>query len=249
MFEAEQLLIRALDYPVVEAHQFEEPDLRTRFDEIGVEVERGSRIRFRKLNYAEAVRRHFWTNFPGLRDGFRHWIVDWGRRTTSADDRAEDVVERFFDACLHVNRLSDVVRAVDSWASGGPPEVALALNTLELGLADTREGWFFRRKCYWWSVNHSLPAPLAHVVIAACVDVIAPNHPQQAIVRLHHATRHRDTDVAKAAQSALLGLSEDRRVLRRLLTRLVEPERSGLLRQPRSRPVPAASDPARLLTE
>ena len=66
-------------------------------------------------------------------------------------------------------------------------------------------------------------------------------------MRLHHATRHRDTDVAKAAQSALLGLSEDRRVLRRLLTRLVEPERSDL-RQPRDRALfLAASDPARLL--
>ncbi len=78
VFEAERSLIRALDYPVVEAHQFEEPDLRTRFDEIGVEVERGSRIRFRKLNYAEAVRRHFWTNFPGLRDEFRHWAMNAG---------------------------------------------------------------------------------------------------------------------------------------------------------------------------
>jgi len=247
VFEAERSLIRALDYPVVEAHQFEEPDLRTRFDEIGVEVERDSRVRFRKLNYAEAVRRHFWTNFPGLRDGFGLWVVDWGRRRTSADDRAEDVVERFLDACLHVNRSSDVVRAVDAWASGGPPQVALALTALELGLADIREGWVFRRRCYWWSVNHSLPAPLAHVVIAACVDVIAPNHPQQAIVRLHHAAKHRDDDVAKAAQSALLALSEDRRVLRRLLTRLVEPERSDL-RQPRDRALfLAAADPARLL--
>ena len=80
VFEAEQLLIRALGYPVVEAHQFEEPDLRTRFDEIGVEVERDSRIRFRKLNYAEAARRHFWTNFPGLRDGFRDWALNCGLR-------------------------------------------------------------------------------------------------------------------------------------------------------------------------
>ena len=247
VFEAEQSLIRALDYPVVEAHQFEEPDLRTRFDEIGVEVERGSRIRFRKLNYAEAVRRHFWTNFPGLRDEFRDWVVNCGLRMRSAGDHVEVFIEGYLDACLQVDRSADVTSAIDAWASGGPPQVALALSALERGLADPRDGWRFRRRCYEWSVNHRLPEPHVQVVIAACVDVIAPNHPQQAIVRLHHIARRRD-DVAQSAQSALLRLADDRRVLRRLLARLVDPERSDL-REPRDRALfLAAADPARLLT-
>ena len=246
VFEAEQSLIRALDYPVVEAHQFEEPDLRTRFDEIGVEVERGSRIRFRKLNYAEAVRRHFWTNFPGLRDEFRDWVVNCGLRMRSAGDHVEVFIEGYLDACLQVDRSADVTSAIDAWASGGPPQVALALSALERGLADPRDGWRFRRRCYEWSVNHRLPEPHVQVVIAACVDVIAPNHPQQAIVRLHHIARRRD-DVAQSAQSALLRLADDRRVLRRLLARLVDPERSDL-REPRDRALfLAAADPARLL--
>ncbi len=246
VFEAERLLIRALNYSVVEAHQFEEPDLRTRFDEIGVEVERGSRIRFRKLNYAEAVRRHFWTNFPGLRDEFRDWAMNCGLRMRSAGDHVEAFIGGYLDACLQVDRSADVISAVDAWASGDPPQLALALSALERGLADPRDGWRFRRRCYEWSVNHRLPEPHVQVVIAACVDVIAPNHPQQAIVRLHHIARRRD-DVAQSAQSALLRLADDRRVLRRLLARLVDPERSDL-RQPRDRDLfLAAADPARLL--
>ncbi len=138
--------------------------------------------------------------------------MDCGLRMRSAGDHVEDFIRRYLDACLKVDRSADVISAVDAWASGGPPQLALALSALERGLADPRDGWRFRRRCYEWSVNHRLPEPHAQVVIAACVDVIAPNHPQQAIVRLHHIARRRD-DVAQSAQSALLRLADDRRVL------------------------------------
>jgi hypothetical protein len=248
VFEADRLLVRVLNLPEEQNHQFEEPDLRARLGEIGVEIGRDGRVRFRKLNYGEAVRRYFWKHFPGLRDGFREWVVACCRDLPSVDRRGEDVVERYLQVCLEVNRSTDVLSAVSAWTSWRPLRAALALSALERGLVDPREGWKFRERCYEWAVSPGLSTPLAHVVIAACVDVVARNYPQQALVRLHHLTRHRDDEVARSAQSALLRLSDDRRVLRRLLARLVEPRRSNL-HEPRDRGLflAAVADPGRLL--
>jgi hypothetical protein len=136
---------------------------------------------------------------------------------------------------------------VGAWTSSRPLQPSLALSALEYGLADARYGWKFRAKCYEWSVNRRLPAPLGQVVIAACVDLIAPNHPQQALVRLHHLTRHGDEELAGTAQSALHRLSDDRRFLRRLLARLGDPARSNFY-DPRDRSLfLVVAEPGRLL--
>jgi hypothetical protein len=65
VFEADRLLVRLLDLPGEQGHPFEEPDLRKRLAELGAEIGRDGRVRFRMLGYAEAVRRHFWKHFPG----------------------------------------------------------------------------------------------------------------------------------------------------------------------------------------
>jgi hypothetical protein len=247
VFEADRLLVRALNLPEDQNHEFEEPDLRSRLGGIGAEIGPDNRVRFRELNYAEAVRRHFWKHFPGLRDRFRDWVVDCGR-VLPVDGDSDDVVRRYRDVCLEVNRSADVLIAVGAWTSSRPLQPALALSALEHGLADPREGWRFRRKCYEWSVSPGLSVPLAQVVIAACVDVIATNYPRQALVRLHHLTRHRDVGVVRTAESALLRLGDDRRILRRLLARLVDSRRSNL-HEPRDRSLfLAVADPGRLLT-
>jgi hypothetical protein len=247
VFEADRLLVRLLNLPGEQGHPFEEPDLHSRLAELGAEIGRDGRVRFRKLGYAEAVRRHFWKHFPGLRNRFRDWIVTCGRVLPSVEGGGDDVVRRYLDICLEVNRSQDVFIVVGAWTSSRPLQAALALSALEYGLADARDGWKFRAKCYDWSVNHRLPAPLGQVVIAACVDVIAPNHPQQALVRLHHLTLHRDEELAGTARSALDWLSDDRRVLRRLLARLADPTRSNLS-EPRDRSLfLVVAEPNRLL--
>ena len=48
------------------------------------------------------------------------------------------------------------------------------------------------------------------------------NYPNQALVRLHHLTLHRDPDVARAARFEIVRLAADRRILRRLLARLTD---------------------------
>ena len=245
VFEAESLLVQTVRYPDLQTHELEEPDLRSRLDDIDVEVGPDRRVRFRRPNHAEAVCRHFWRYFPRLRDQFRNWVVQCGHALSAVD--GDDVVERYLDACLQVGRSRDVLVAIEAWASREPLRLAAALTALERGLAAPREGWRFRRRCYEWSINRRLAVPLAHIVIAACVDVIAPNHPQQAIVRLHHLTRHDEDDVAMSARHALLRLADDRRLLRRTLARLVTPELSNL-HEPRGRSLfLALADPERLL--
>ncbi|GAA1195482.1 hypothetical protein [Pseudonocardia alaniniphila] len=247
VFEADRLLVRLLNLHEEQNHEFEQPDLRSRLGEIGVDIGRDGRVRFQTFNYAEAVYRHFWKHFPGLRDRFRDWVVECGRALPSVD--GDDViVERYLDVCLKVNRSADVLTAVEAWTSWAPPRAALALSALERGLIDSREGWRFRRRCYEWSINSGLPVPLAQVVIAACVDVIAPNYPQQALVRLHHLSRHHDEEVGTIAQSELLRLGSDRQILRRLLARLVNPKRSNLHESHDRGLFLAVADPERLLT-
>jgi hypothetical protein len=228
VFEADRLLVRMLDLQGGPGHPFEEPDLKKRLADIGAKIGRDGRVRFRELGYAEAVRRHFWKHFPGLRNRFRDWIVACGRVLPAVEGGDDDLVRRYLDVCLEVNRSQDVFIVIRAWTSSRPLRPALALIALGYGLVDTRDGWKFRAKCYDWSVNDRLPTPLGQVVIAACVDVIAPNHPQQALVRLRHLTRHGDEELAGAAQSALHRLSNDRRILRRLLARLADPTRSNL---------------------
>ncbi len=247
VFEAHRLLLRILGYPAPEAHELDEPDLRTSLDEIDVEVGPDRRVQFRKLNYAEAVLRHFWANFPGQRDRFRMWVVECGRRMRCPAGQADDFVGRFVDACLEANRSTDVIRALEAWTRDEP--LSLAQSALEKGLTDPRGAWRFRRRCYEWSVDYGMRASLAQIVIAASVEVIAPTHPQQAIVRLHHLARNRDDDVAATARAALVGLAEDRRVLRVLLSRLVDRERRRL-EYPRDRSLfLTAAHPGRLLGE
>jgi len=228
VFTAQQLLLQALDFNNGLMRELEQPDLPAQFEEIGVEVDSNSSIRFTKLNYADAVRKHFWSNFPGLRDCFRQWVLECGRRIPHSADQGTHFVGHYARECLRALRSDDLAEAIQRWTIEKPVQMELALSALDFGLADPRLGWKFRRKCYDWSTSRNLPSPLAHVVIAACFDSIAPNYPNQAIVRLHHLTRNRDDGVAEAARVKLITLIEDRRLLRRLLARLTDPTYSRL---------------------
>ena len=168
------------------------------------------------------MRRHFWDNFPDLRDRFREWVIDCGLQLPLSGEAGWQVVHNFVHECLRLGQAADVITAVDRWTRGEPLRITLAARALELGLSDVREGMAFRRQCYLWARDHQLVAPLARVVIAACVDVIVLNYPNQALVRLHHLTFHCDPDVARAARVEILRLAADRRILRRLLARLTD---------------------------
>lgn len=226
VFKAQQLLLQALHFN--NGHELEQPGLSARFAEIGVVVDGDAGIQFTTLNYAAAVRKHFWAEFPGLREGFRDWVIECGRQMEHSQDQGEQFVHHYAHECLRPLRPQHLIETVEQWTSEEPVQMELALSALEFGLADPRQGSTFRGKCYEWSRSRNLPPLLAYVVIAACNHVIAPNYPNQAIVRLHHLTRNRDDGVAEAARVGLLTLAEDRRLFRRLLARLTDPARRRL---------------------
>lgn len=231
VFTAQQLLLQALG--VKPRHEFEQPDRVHRLHQAGVEESGDTRIWFTKLNDARIVRRHFWDNFPGLRDPFRDWVVECGHRLPLSDDGGDEAVRRFVHECLRLRRVGDVIHAVQRWTSAEPPRTALAARALEIGLTDVDAGALLRHQCYLWAWRDQV-APLARVVIAASVDVIILNYPDQALVRLRHLASHRDVGVARAARAELLRLTGDRRNLRRFLSLLTD-QRYRRLRKPSDR--------------
>lgn len=234
VFTAQQLLLHVLHVNNGLGRELERPGLCARLAEIGVEPDGRGGIQFATLNYAESVRKYFWTNFPGLRDAFCDWVIECGRRMDYTADQGEEFVRRYARECLRTGRPDDLIKTVEKWTFEEPVRSELGFSALEFGLADPGKGRVFRGKCYEWSRKPHLEWSLAYVVIAACVRTIAPKYPNQAIVRLHHLTKNRNDAVAESAREGLLTLTEDRRFLRRLLARLTDPVR-GRLDDPRER--------------
>jgi hypothetical protein len=220
VLEAQRSMLRILDVATEVEHEFEKASLAHRFHQVEAEVDSDAVVRFPRLEYAEAVRRHFWSNYPALREDLQRWVVECGSRTSGPGADGDEFVRRFTDACLGARRPDDVVMAINSWAFGGAAQVALAASALAHGLEDARTRWWFHRQCYRWASARTLRPQIAELVIPACVELIAPNHPGEAVAQLHHLSRNHDTRVAEAARSALISLTGDRRILRRLLARL-----------------------------
>jgi hypothetical protein len=219
VFTADRRLLEVLHCELGELHELQLPDLGSRLERIGAEMDAEGRVRFTSLNYANAVRAHFWTHFPGLRDGFREWIIRCGG-LPHADRR---LVERFGEQVLRVGRPEDLIAAARAWATTGSAKAQLAQTALEHGLTDRRWAARFRRQLYDWSLERNLHAQLAYAVILACTSVLAGSWPGPAMVRLHHLmTRHQNAEIVQAAEDALVELASDGVFLRRLLLRLNE---------------------------
>ena len=228
VLDAQQSLLRILDTGAETKHEFEQAGLAHRFRAIDAEVDGNSAIQFPLLDYAEAVRRHFWGNHPGLGDKLREWVAERGSQMDWPRAVGDEFVRRFADACLSAQRPGDLVAVIEDWAFGNSAQVALATSALAYGLGDPRSDWWFRRQCYRWASARTLRPQIAGLVIPACATRIAPNHPTAAIVRLHHLSKNYDNGVAEFARSALISLADEPRIFRRLLARLANPPRARL---------------------
>jgi hypothetical protein len=94
-----------------------------------------------------------------------------------------------------------------------------AVQALTRGLEDQRQGWFFRRRIYDWSIKASLPPTLTEVIISMCTEVMAVRHPYEAVVRLHHLAR-RERGTTRARDELTRLIRADRRLIRLMLDRL-----------------------------
>lgn len=229
-------LLVILGHPQDETPRLARAGLGEQLEELSVAREDDGRVRFVRLAYDDAVRRHFWENFPDLRADFRDWVGECVELPgLGAEDRAR-LVDRFAEQALLTDRPDDLHVLIEKWThpSAGGRLRAEAAAALELGLSHERYGSRFRSHVYQWATARTTP-DLAGVLTVVCHQVMAVTHPEQAMVRLRHLALRQESpgDIKKAARSALLELAAgNRRLYGRLVQRLL----------PRSRPADGGLD-------
>jgi hypothetical protein len=220
--------LRAIDrHPADDRPRLEWEDLAEQLAEIGATADATGQVRFTRLAYDQAVRTHFWTNFPNLREAFRNWVgATLGHPKLSSEDRYT-VVTRFAEQALSTDRHDDLPRLVEKWvkrtdARGPSRLLPQATWAVQCGLNDERHSRFFRQQLLTWSRNPALPPDLAQVVVQMCSEVLSLTYPEQAMVRLHHIVRRHTDTAGTAARDVLLCLvNRNSRMCRFLLDRLM----------------------------
>ncbi|UTP34974.1 hypothetical protein [Streptomyces rapamycinicus] len=221
---ATTLLLHAVDHPKDDRPLLEHADLAMRLEEVSAGLTQHGAVRFKELEYDSAVRTHFWDHRPDLREHLGTWVgraVELTDPVLSPDDR-HHVVRRLSDQYMRTGRCEELASLAEQWTAVPTTARRLraAAQALEGGLLDERHGPSFRDKIYDWSRSDRLGEPFAQVLVEVCAEVIAVQHPDQALVRLHHlARRERRTTRARDALCRLM--QEDHRLRRRILHRLV----------------------------
>lgn len=213
-------LLDTTHHPPDETPALARPSFTEQLAAIGAHTDDDGRVRLDTPSLGNAIRVHFWTNFPDLRDALRDWIGTTARSAPLAPADRAALVDRFAEQALRHNRPADLSTLAARWA--GHRE--LSAQAIRLGLRSERHGAVFRRQLYQWSVDRALPPALAGLVIRSCMDELAVGRPDAAVVRLHHLARRQSGDAGAAARAALLDLVEsDDRQLRHMLGRLAQP--------------------------
>lgn len=229
VFNAEQKLLDSLEY-LPGDHALSRPDLAHRLQEIATRTGPKSRVHFIAPRHGPAVLEHFWVNYPGLRDGFRNWIIACGEVAGLDETEWRSAACRFADQVLRVGRPGDLIHAAAEWASSRRAwMLAPAEELFVRGLRDPEGGRAVRRQFYEWSKAPRLHPDLAYLVVALCVQEIEPDRPGEALTRLHHLhVHHSDAEVSRSAGGVLVKLAANAGFLRRILSRLAEAERDRM---------------------
>ncbi|GAA5614495.1 hypothetical protein CP981_25260 [Streptomyces platensis] len=222
VYEAWRGLMKTVRHEEEATTELARTDFRERLAALEIERAPDGRLRFERLAYADAVRRYFWANFPGVRDDLRDWI---GRAAglpgLTTDDRV-NVAIRFGERSLAVGRPDHLFDLVVRWAGSATGSLcdSRAVAALELGLSHERFGGWFRKRVYECVRPGPLSDGLIRVLTVACRQSLGATHPHQAMVRLHYLAV-RTGEAAREAREALLDLGgRDRRLYRLLIDRL-----------------------------
>jgi hypothetical protein len=211
-------LLNAIGHPLDDRPALDQPSIAEQFSEIGVRTDSAGRVRFEQLDYDRAVRTHFWTNYPGLRGNLRTWVGEVAPLPVLGDRQRDDVVDRFAEQALRLDRPDDLIRLVRQWSSRAG-SLEQAARSLECGLGHARHGGVFRRQIYQWAIDRQSPPGLVGVLVRTCANVLVLTHPDEALVRLHHLARRQGA----VAWDVLLDLVHDDDMLfLRLLARLAD---------------------------
>jgi hypothetical protein len=93
VLEAQRSMVRILDVTTEFEHEFEKASLTHRFSQVEAEVDGNAAVRFPRPGYAEAIRRHFWSNYPALRGGLQRWAVECGSRMFGPGDDGDEFAQ------------------------------------------------------------------------------------------------------------------------------------------------------------
>ncbi|MEB3368586.1 hypothetical protein [Saccharopolyspora mangrovi] len=218
VFFASHRLVRMMGLDEAEKPRLEQDGYRWQLQRLQVDVSPRDSIEFRKLSYDEAVLEHFWDNFPDLRVEFRRWVEQLIALPQLTGRDRLNLVDRFTAQALRTGSPEQVGLLVEKWVfprdGGASPLQDFGVRALITGLKDARHGTHFRRMVYEWSRAQELPEPVGQILVEVCTEVIAPNYPGQALVRLHHRARR---EPGRLARQALLDLVQRSALQYRLL--------------------------------
>ncbi|MFD7985264.1 hypothetical protein ACFV4M_18105 [Kitasatospora indigofera] len=222
VFRLSARLLTTLGHPEDERPRLDRTDFTQRLAELRVTVSQ-RRIHFDVLAYGPAVRRHFWLYYPDLRAAFGAWVEETVKGTLWLDQaERRNLVGRFTEQALRAGDVHVLTGLVESWAK----ETRLlpdAMAVLDQGLRDEQWGAAFRMRIYDWSMESRLQPNLVRGLARICADVMAPHHPDQALVRLHQLARRESAGVPRYAEEALLELAYRQKPLfEKLLGRVCE---------------------------
>ncbi|GGL20526.1 hypothetical protein Sme01_55370 [Sphaerisporangium melleum] len=217
-------LLQTVKYPDDPRSILERSGIGSRLKKINARIDASGGVRFQSLGYASAIPKHFWTHMPELRMAIQEWIGTIVKSPDLGRDRRHEVITRFTGLLLNERYRGNLVALIEKWTErpDNLHRTEAAALVLQHCLQDEQHGSFFRRKVYDWSSRNNLPNGLAQTIIVACRDQIVVNHPDQAVVRLHHMARRERGSRACMALAELIG--SDRRCLQYLLHRITSPE-------------------------
>ncbi|KDN86227.1 ribonuclease H [Kitasatospora cheerisanensis KCTC 2395] len=218
-------LIRQARHPVESQSALVGPDLLMRLRALQMTRSQGGRLDFDRLAYSGAVRTHFWTYFPGLRDHLVEWMADAVHLPGLGLAERRELVTRFAEQVLAVGRPDDLWELAERWTSGADGALsAEAALLIAQGLEHEKYGATTRKQIYQRAALGQLTPRLAETLTDVCRHVLAATHPDLALTRLYHlSSRHH----VGAATYAVLELARsDRRLFRHLFERIFSGGRS-----------------------
>ncbi|MEU2060676.1 hypothetical protein [Streptomyces sp. NPDC013455] len=220
---AAALLLSTVGAPEEETPLLQRKDLAQRLSEISARSGPDGRVRFTELDYDSAVRAHFWDHMPDLRPHLGAWAA---RVVGSSDphlvpDVRDGLVARLAGEYLRTGRTDALAVLAERWSAQGAGRAGseAAVQALTCGLTEPAHGRDFRERIYNWCAYGRLTDEFTQVLVQVCADVLALDHPDHALIRLHHLAR-RELGTARALQSLCDLVAGSRRLLRRLLDRL-----------------------------
>ncbi len=196
---------------------------------IAVDDDRTRRIHFTEPDLDGRALDYFWDNYPALRTPLLKW-VHWAatQRSLPLQDRAQ-IISRFAAEALRTNRPRDMVKVFAALMRGGAPHGLdrLAGTLFAAGLESQDHGSHFRQYILDQADQAGKRAGVApgyaRLLIGLCVERVAPDYPDQAVVRLHRFCAAVQEQISGPATLALLAMVErDARALRVLVHRIAE---------------------------